>query len=76
MEKATRQEKRKQDPYLDRRSGEDRREVYLVDYFSMGGPERRTAKERRKMGERREACVRVSPWSSVCTQKISKKIID
>jgi len=61
-------EKRKVDPYLDRRSGEDRRDVYLVDYFAAGGPERRKHNERRRMNERREGCVRVSKWSSVCAR--------
>jgi hypothetical protein len=27
-------EKRKKDPYLDRRSGEDRREAYDINYFA------------------------------------------
>lgn len=65
-------EKRRADPYLDRRSGEDRREVYLVDYFATGGAERRTHRERRLEIERREGCVRVSRWSSVCTERIMK----
>ena len=54
------------DPYVDRRSGEDRREVYSVDYWEIGGIERRTQKERRLQKERRGSCVRVSRWSSVC----------
>ena len=72
-EQASKTEKRKADPYLDRRSGEDRRDVYLVDYFAAGGPERRKRRERRRMNERREGCVRVSRWSSVCTRDIAKK---
>jgi hypothetical protein len=70
--KASWNEKRSADPYLDRRSGEDRRDVYLVDYFTTGGTERRTHRERRRTNERRDGCVRVSRWSSVCTEKISK----
>jgi hypothetical protein len=31
---------RKSDPYVDRRSGEDRRQVYDADYFQNGGLER------------------------------------
>ena len=54
------------DPYFDRRSGEDRRHVYDVDYFQNGGVERRSGKSRRLQGERREDCTRVSKWSSVC----------
>jgi len=65
-EKTTREEKRKADPYLDRRSGEDRQEAYDLDHFSAGGLERRGEKERRKRKERRQDCVKVSTWSSVC----------
>ena len=53
------------DPYLDRRSGEDRRQVYDSDYFINGGIERRTGKDRRQQGERRDGYIRVSKWSSV-----------
>jgi hypothetical protein len=44
------------DPYVDRRSGEDRRQVYDADYFQNGGLERRSGKERRKPDERRKDC--------------------
>jgi hypothetical protein len=54
------------DPYVDRRSGDDRREAYDVDYFENDGSERRKVKDRRKQDERRDDCVRVSKWSSVC----------
>ena len=54
------------DPYVDRRSGEDRRQVYYPDYFKKGGLERRSGKERRGQYERRKDCIRVSKWSSVC----------
>ena len=54
------------DPYLDRRSGEDRRQVYDADYFQNGGVERRSGKERRQQYERRKNCIRVSEWSSIC----------
>ncbi len=57
---------RKTDPFLDRRSGEDRREAYDLDYFRNGGAERRVQPERRQPLERREGCIRVSEWSSVC----------
>ena len=53
------------DPYLDRRSGDDRRQVYDADYFQNGGEERRSGKERRQ-SERRKNCIRVSKWSSIC----------
>ena len=54
------------DPYLDRRSGADRRQAYDLDYFPGGGIERRLGKERRRPDERRDGWVRVSEWSSVC----------
>ena len=50
---------------IDRRSGEDRRVVYNLDYFLNGGIERRKEKERRTKVERRSGWVRVSKWSSV-----------
>lgn len=56
---------RTNDPYLDRRSGDDRREAYDLDYFLGGGSERRSGEERRRRGERRNGWARVSPWSSV-----------
>ena len=57
---------RKTDPFLDRRSGEDRREAYDLDYFRDGGTERRGQNERRQPLERRDGCIRVSEWSSIC----------
>ena len=71
-EKEPRTDKRRQDPYMDRRSGEDRRTTYLIDYFSEGKPERREAIERRDKNERREGYVRVSNWSSVCVDGLKK----
>ncbi|MCK4986104.1 MAG: hypothetical protein KAS40_11325 [Desulfobacterales bacterium] len=58
------------DPYVDRRSGDDRRVVYDSDYFESGGMERRRAKDRRQQNERRDSCIRVSKWSSVCPDEI------
>ena len=55
------------DSYVDRRSGEDRRQVYDADYFQNGGLERRSGKERRRHYERRKDCTRVSEWSSICS---------
>ncbi len=57
---------RVRDPYVDRRSGEERRQAYDSDYFQNGGPERRTHDDRRQQDERRDRCIRVSRWSSVC----------
>lgn len=59
-------DQRKTDAFVDRRKGEDRRQVYDADYFENGGAERRKAKERRGQDERRKGCTRVSEWSSVC----------
>jgi hypothetical protein len=59
-------EKRIRDPYIDRRSGEDRRQVYDSDYFENGGVERRDVKERRQNSERRRDFTRISKWSSIC----------
>ncbi len=59
-------DKRVRDPYIDRRSGEDRRQVYDTAYWESEGIERRSAKDRRKEKERRDGCVKISKWSSVC----------
>ena len=60
---------RKSDPYLDRRSGEDRRKVYSLDYFIKGNQDRRVNPERRSPEERRIDCIRINKWSSVCPDK-------
>jgi len=60
--------KRKKDPFVDRRSGDDRRDAYDLEYFPNGGSERRSGKERRRKGERRDRCIPVSDWSSVCPE--------
>lgn len=57
------------DPYVDRRSGEDRRKIYFADYFENNGLERRSGKDRRQRGERRKGFIRVSKWSSICTDE-------
>jgi hypothetical protein len=56
------------DPYVDRRSAEDRRQVYDADYWESGGRERRSIKDRRQHKERRSSCVNVFKWSSVCAE--------
>lgn len=61
--------KRKKDPYLDRRSGEDRRRVYSLDYFLKGKLDRRNSPERRTYSERRVDCIRINEWSSICPDK-------
>jgi hypothetical protein len=64
--KKSSKDNRKADPYLDRRSGEDRRKTYDLEHFTEGGLERRDEKERRDARERRKDCIKVSKWSSVC----------
>lgn len=54
------------DPYLDRRSGEDRRQIYSLNYFLKGNPDRRIRSERRTHKERRIDCIPINEWSSVC----------
>jgi hypothetical protein len=54
------------DPYVDRRSAEERRQAYDSGYFEAEGVERRTKGDRRQPAERRNSCTRVSRWSSVC----------
>ncbi len=61
--------KRKTDPYLDRRCGEDRRKVYSLDYFFKGNFDRRNEPERRTNFERRVDCIRINEWSSICPDK-------
>ena len=65
--------RRIRDPYVDRRSGEDRRKVYDADYWENGGLERRSTTERRQQKERRNGCVSVSEWSSVCIENNGDK---
>jgi hypothetical protein len=50
---------------IDRRSGEDKRKLYSLDYFTDGGEERRKGRERRQCGERRSTWARVYKWCSV-----------
>jgi len=73
IKNASPKEKRKADPYLDRRSGDDQRDVYDIDYFAAGGAERRDGNERRQSKERRKDCMKITKWTSVCTGNKSKK---
>ena len=58
---------------IDRRCGKDRRSAHAVDYFLNGGVERRSWKERRAQGERRQDWVRVSEWSSMFVGRTTAK---
>ena len=49
----THRNRRKGASYLDRRSGEDRRKVYSLNYFLKGGTERRGIFDRRQTMDRR-----------------------
>ena len=64
-------DRRLADPYIDRRSGEDRRQVYDSDYWESGGIERRSIKDRRLQKERRVSCITVTEYSSVCIEDIA-----
>jgi hypothetical protein len=68
-------ERRISDPYRDRRSGDDRREVYDLGFFEQGGMERRSGVEIRQKQGRRVQCVNVSEWSSVCPPRKSTRKI-
>ena len=62
----TLQDRRIADPFLDRRSGDDRREGYESGYFAKGGLRKRNGMERRKKDERRDQYFRIDKWSSIC----------
>lgn len=53
-------------PGIDRRSLYDRRQVHSVDYFLIGGIERRRIRNRRRNKiERRENWIRITEWTSI-----------
>ncbi len=53
---------------IDRRSGDDERQSYSLDYFTNGGQERRRQVERRRLGERRGDWVRAGKWCSIYSE--------
>ena len=59
-------DRRIEDSFRDRRSGDERREGYAARYFSKGGLQRRKGMERRQSYERRDQYVRIDKWSSIC----------
>jgi len=67
------EDRRVRDPYVDRRSGEEWRQVYDSVYWDNGGVERRSVKDRRQQKERRASCVQISKWSSVCIKDNADK---
>lgn len=52
-DKNRKEEKVKKRSFIDRRSGEDRRKTYSLDYFENDGKENRVKVDRRKQSERR-----------------------
>ena len=50
---------------VDRRAGEEHRQVHHLAYFEQGCVERRKSDERRVSGENRAGWVRVTDWSSI-----------
>ena len=59
---------KKKRSFFDRRSGQDRRKAYNIDYFLEGGVERRnspTGDRRNGDNDRREDWIKISRWSSL-----------
>lgn len=56
---------RKQRSTIERRTTQDRRSAYDLDYFDKEGVERRKGDERRKRTEKRTDWVRAEKWRSV-----------
>ena len=59
--------------FMDRRSGEDQRARYDLNYFDDNGVERRKGRERRGIVEQRKYWKRASEWSSVFVGKGAAK---
>jgi len=59
-------DRRIEDPFRDRRSGDDRRRGFDLGHFAQGGIERRKGVECRQKDERRDQYVRIDKWSSIC----------
>jgi len=65
-------EKMQRTSMVDRRSGEDRREVHDLDYLVNGGVERRTRPERRSHhSERRSDWIMIDRWYSIALGPIA-----
>jgi len=63
---------KKKRAFFDRRSGQDRRKAYNIDYFLEGGVERRThatGERRDQENDRRKEWIKISPWSSLKVEK-------
>lgn len=58
---------KKKRAFFDRRSGQDRRNAYNLDYFVDGGTERRNSSGEERRAEdqdRRKEWIKISSWSS------------
>ena len=61
---------------FDRRSGQDRRNTYNIDYFLEGGAERRNSPasgRRAKKKDRRKDWIKISRWSSLYIENEKNK---
>ncbi len=59
---------KKKRAFFDRRSGQDRRNAYNLDYFVDGGTERRNSSGEERRAEdkdRRKDWIKISSWSSL-----------
>ena len=61
------------DPLIDRRSGDDRRKLHVLDFFKGGGIERRSGVESRQKGNHSVQSVAVSRAQSYIQNKITSR---
>ena len=61
------------DPLLDRRSGNDRRKLHVLEFFKGGGIERRSGIESRQKGNHSVQSVNVSRTQSYIQNKITSR---
>jgi hypothetical protein len=50
---------------VERRSGKDRRKIFMHNHFFFRRPDKKDLKERRLQEERRDDWVRINKWASV-----------
>ena len=70
---------KKKRTFFDRRSGQDRRDSYNIDYFLEGGTERRNSPasgRREKNKDRRKDWIKISRWSSLYVDSEEDKTDD
>jgi len=61
------------DPLLDRRSGDDRRKLHVLEFFKGGGIERRSGIESRQKGNHSVQSVNVSRAQSYIQNKMTSR---